>query len=277
MLNRQSGSSSSSSAIVGTGCSPAIRAARTSSAVSRASSPCGVGDPVERLVVEGEQHAVTGGVDVGLEVAVAERDGVPEGVQRVLDAGDLRVQGAAAVGHRDHRARLVEHGVEVGEPGHGRGTPGRHGLRGHASSIHRHAAMVLPNRRPGPSAFLLRWLARRGSTVRDMDEMTCPKCGGTMAARPHGRVTRPAVRVLPGRLPRPCRPRVAGRGENDWHAHRSTDTAQLPRITPDMVAPPARAKARSYVDSLFSRLTPQRSRNVSIWAPSSLSRSARSS
>ncbi len=28
--------------------------------------------------------------------------------------------------------------------------------------------------------------------------------------------------------------------------------AQLPRITPDMVAPPPRAKARSYVDSLFT-------------------------
>jgi hypothetical protein len=41
-------------------------------------------------------------------------------------------------------------------------------------------------------------------------------------------------------------------GENDWHANRSTDTARLPRITPDMVAPPARARARSYVDSLFT-------------------------
>ena len=39
--------------------------------------------------------------------------------------------------------------------------------------------------------------------------------------------------------------------ENDWHAHRSTDTARLPRITPDMVAPPVQPKARSYVDSLF--------------------------
>ena len=51
-------------------------------------------------------------------------------------------------------ARLVEHRVEVGEPGHWRGAPRR--ARGHASSIHRHAAMVLPNRRRGPSAFLLR-------------------------------------------------------------------------------------------------------------------------
>ena len=40
--------------------------------------PRAVGDPVEDRVVEGEQDAVAGHVDVGLEVAVAEVDGVPE-------------------------------------------------------------------------------------------------------------------------------------------------------------------------------------------------------
>ena len=39
--------------------------------------------------------------------------------------------------------------------------------------------------------------------------------------------------------------------ETDWHAQRSADTAQLPRISPDTPAPPPRARARSYVDSLF--------------------------
>lgn len=39
--------------------------------------------------------------------------------------------------------------------------------------------------------------------------------------------------------------------ETDWHAYRSTDTAQLPRITADMPAPPASPKPRSYVESLF--------------------------
>jgi Zn-finger nucleic acid-binding protein len=38
--------------------------------------------------------------------------------------------------------------------------------------------------------------------------------------------------------------------ENDWHSQRSTDTAQLPRITADM-PPPRPSKARSYLDSLF--------------------------
>jgi uncharacterized protein len=39
--------------------------------------------------------------------------------------------------------------------------------------------------------------------------------------------------------------------ENDWHSQRSADTAQLPRITADMAAPPRPSKARSYLDSLF--------------------------
>ena len=88
--------------------------------------------------------------------------------------------------------------------------------------------------------------------MRDMDEMTCPKCAGTMAARSHGRVT---VRQCES-----CRGVFLDRadlgslveGENDWHANRSTDTAQLPRITADMAAPPSAPKARSYLDALFS-------------------------
>jgi hypothetical protein len=40
--------------------------------------------------------------------------------------------------------------------------------------------------------------------------------------------------------------------ENDWHAHRSANTAALPRITSDMEAPPiAEPRARAYVESLF--------------------------
>jgi hypothetical protein len=63
-----------------------------------------------------------------------------------------------------------------------------------------------------------------------MDEMTCPKCDGTMAERSHGSLIE---------------------AENDWHAHRSADTAQLPRITADMTAPPPPSRARSYIDGLF--------------------------
>ena len=55
-------------------------------------------DPVERVVVEGQQDAVTGGVHVGLQVAVAEPDRVLEGGEGVLEAGDVRVGGSAAMG-----------------------------------------------------------------------------------------------------------------------------------------------------------------------------------
>ena len=84
-----------------------------------------------------------------------------------------------------------------------------------------------------------------------MDKLTCPACEGTMTERSHGRVT---VRQCGS-----CQGVFLERGElgnlveaeTDWHANRSTDTARLPRITADMTAPPP-AKARSYVDSLFS-------------------------
>ncbi len=87
--------------------------------------------------------------------------------------------------------------------------------------------------------------------MRVMEEMTCPKCAGTMVERPHGRVR---VRQCDS-----CRGVFLDRSdlgslveaENDWHAHRSADTAQLPRITADMAAPPSVPKTRSYLDGLF--------------------------
>ena len=45
---------------------------------------CAIGDPVQPVVVEGDQHAVTGYVRVGLEVPVAERNGDLERRERVL-------------------------------------------------------------------------------------------------------------------------------------------------------------------------------------------------
>ena len=42
--------------------------------------------------------------------------------------------------------------------------------------------------------------------------------------------------------------------ENDWHSSRGPGTRPLPRITPDMEAPPATApvrQARSFLDALF--------------------------
>ena len=40
--------------------------------------------------------------------------------------------------------------------------------------------------------------------------------------------------------------------ETDWHAHRSSHTTPMPRITADMTAPPPAApRARSFIDALF--------------------------
>jgi hypothetical protein len=40
--------------------------------------------------------------------------------------------------------------------------------------------------------------------------------------------------------------------ETDWHAHRSSATQPMPRITADMTEPPpARPTARSFLDALF--------------------------
>jgi Zn-finger nucleic acid-binding protein len=87
--------------------------------------------------------------------------------------------------------------------------------------------------------------------VRGMEAMTCPKCGGTMAERSHDRVTIRQCESCSGVFLDRAELGSLVEGENDWHAHRSTDTAQLPRITADMVASPPSPKARSYVDSLF--------------------------
>ncbi len=88
--------------------------------------------------------------------------------------------------------------------------------------------------------------------MRDMDAMTCPKCAGTMAERSHDRVRIRQCESCQGVFLDRADLGSLVEAENDWHANRSTDTARLPRITPDMTAPPRAAKARSYVDSLFN-------------------------
>ena len=40
--------------------------------------------------------------------------------------------------------------------------------------------------------------------------------------------------------------------ETDWHRNASQHTAPMPRITPDMTAPPSgRTRARAWVETLF--------------------------
>jgi Zn-finger nucleic acid-binding protein len=85
-----------------------------------------------------------------------------------------------------------------------------------------------------------------------VDELTCPQCQGSMVPRTLGHVS---VRRCES-----CRAvlldsSVIGalvEAENDWHSHRSANTAALPRITAGMTAPPAAPPpSRAYIETLF--------------------------
>ncbi len=79
-----------------------------------------IGRPVECGVVEREQFAVAGGVDVGLEVAVAECDSSLKRHQRVLQAKAVAGERAPSVSEGDRRSAVVEVGVVVrsSDPAH---------------------------------------------------------------------------------------------------------------------------------------------------------------
>ena len=72
--------------------------------------------------------------------------------------------------------------------------------------------------------------------------MTCPTCDGTMAERSHGRVTVRQCGSCQGVFLDRADLGSLVEAETDWHAHRSTDTARLPRITADMKALRPRAR-----------------------------------
>jgi Zn-finger nucleic acid-binding protein len=86
-----------------------------------------------------------------------------------------------------------------------------------------------------------------------METLTCPRCGTEMVSRAlaDGQVSRCPdghgvflARADLGSLIE---------SETDWHRNASQQTAPLPRITPDMQAPPAgRPQARAWVETLFS-------------------------
>ena len=70
--------------------------------------------------------------------------------------------------------------------------------------------------------------------MRSMDELTCPKCDGTMTERSQGRVTVRQCGSCQGVFLDRSDLGNLVEAETDWHAHRSADTARLPRITADM-------------------------------------------
>ena len=88
-----------------------------------------------------------------------------------------------------------------------------------------------------------------------METLTCPRCGNEMVTRTLGGSADGEVNVCPeGHGVFLARADLGSliEAETDWHRNASQHTAPLPRITPDMVAPPAsRTHARAWVETLF--------------------------
>jgi uncharacterized protein len=85
-----------------------------------------------------------------------------------------------------------------------------------------------------------------------MDEMTCPKCQGTMASRQVGDATVASCSSCNGIFLEKADVGALSEAENDWHLSSGPRTEPLPRITADMAPPPpGRPRARSFVESLF--------------------------
>lgn len=85
-----------------------------------------------------------------------------------------------------------------------------------------------------------------------MDPMNCPRCGNAMDDRRTGDAV---VMACPDGhgvfLPRAELGQLAD-AESDWHRGAGQHTAPMPRITPDMTAPPPTThKSRSWVETLF--------------------------
>jgi len=92
----------------------------------------------------------------------------------------------------------------------------------------------------------------------DGTEMTCPVCQGGMAVHDRLRVPVAQCQTCRGIFLRRSSLADLIETENDWHVSRGPRTQPLPRITPDMTAPPpdvapaAQSRpARSFVDALF--------------------------
>ena len=85
-----------------------------------------------------------------------------------------------------------------------------------------------------------------------MDALTCPRCDSEMEIRTLG--TGRVSQCPQGHGVFLERAELGNliEAESDWHRNAGQHTAPLPKITPDMVAPPtARKPARAWVETLF--------------------------
>lgn len=81
--------------------------------------------------------------------------------------------------------------------------------------------------------------------------MSCPQCQGTMTELRYAHASVRRCESCNGLFLARADLGALVEAENDWHAHRSANTAALPRITPDMSAPPAPPSSRAFVETLF--------------------------
>ncbi|NYD41892.1 zf-TFIIB domain-containing protein [Nocardioides panaciterrulae] len=89
-----------------------------------------------------------------------------------------------------------------------------------------------------------------------MDTLSCPRCGTEMVSRTFtGHSGEAEVSQCPdGHGVFLSRGDLGAliEAETDWHRNAGQHTAPMPRITPDMTAPPAsRTPARAWVETLF--------------------------
>jgi Zn-finger nucleic acid-binding protein len=86
-----------------------------------------------------------------------------------------------------------------------------------------------------------------------MEEMTCPKCGGSMSLHQLRDAEIARCSSCRGIFIERADLGALSEAENDWHKGVHPHTEPLPRITPDMTAPPpSRPRARSFLETLFS-------------------------
>ncbi|MFC6285279.1 zf-TFIIB domain-containing protein [Nocardioides sp. GCM10027113] len=86
-----------------------------------------------------------------------------------------------------------------------------------------------------------------------MEPMTCPRCGAEMVSRALGAAEVHQCPEGHGVFLERADLGSLIESETDWHQTSSQHTAPMPRITPDMQAPPtSRKPARAWVETLFS-------------------------
>ena len=85
-----------------------------------------------------------------------------------------------------------------------------------------------------------------------MESMSCPRCGNQMVERTVGTASVSQCPDGDGVFLDRADLGTLVEAETDWHRTSAQHTAPLPKITPDMTAPPVAApRARAWVESLF--------------------------